>query len=43
MQLQAFKLEERNNDSGKMMRNLAKKMSTAQMEAVAEYMAGLRD
>lgn len=42
-QLQAFKSGERNNDTGKMMRNLAKKMSTAQMEAVAEYMAGLRD
>lgn len=43
MQLQAFKSGERNNDTGKMMRNMAKKMSTAQMEAVSEYMAGLRD
>ena len=43
MQLQAFKSGERNNDTGKMMRNMAKKMSTAQMEAVAEYMAVLRD
>ena len=43
MQLQYFKSGERNNDSGKMMRNLAKKMSTAQMEAVSEYMSGLRD
>jgi len=43
MQLQSFKSGERNNDTGKMMQNLAKKMSTAQMEAVAEYMAGLRD
>lgn len=43
IQLQAFKSGERNNDTGKMMRNMAKKMSTAQMEAVAEYMAGLRD
>ena len=42
-QLQYFKSGERNNDMGKMMRNLAKKMSTAQMEAVSEYMAGLRD
>ena len=42
-QLQYFKLGERNNDTGKMMRNMAKKMSTAQMEAVSEYMAGLRD
>ena len=43
MQLQAFKSGERNNDTGKMMRNMAKKMSTAQMEAVSQYMAGLRD
>lgn len=43
IQLQAFKSGERNNDTGKMMRNMAKKMSTAQMEAVSEYMAGLRD
>ena len=43
MQLKAFKSNERDNDTGKMMRNLAKKMSTAQMEAVSEYMAGLRD
>ena len=42
-QLQLFKSGERNNDTGKMMRNMAKKMSTAQMEAVSEYMAGLRD
>ena len=43
VQLQTFKSGERDNDTGKMMRNMAKKMSTAQMEAVAEYMAGLRD
>lgn len=43
IQLQAFKSGERNNDTGKMMRNMAHKMSTAQMEAVAEYMAGLSD
>lgn len=43
MQLQAFKSGERNNDTGKMMRNMAKKMNTAQMEAVSQYMAGLRD
>lgn len=43
IQLQLFKSGERNNDTGKMMRNMAKKMSTAQMEAVSEYMAGLRD
>ena len=43
MQLEAFKSGERNNDTGKMMRNMSKKMSTAQMEAVSQYMAGLRD
>lgn len=43
MQLQAFKSGERSNDTGKMMRNMAKKMSVAQMEAVSEYMSGLRD
>lgn len=43
MQLEKFKSGDRNNDTGKMMRNMAKKMSTKQMEAVAEYMAGLRD
>lgn len=42
-QLQLFKSGERNNDTGKMMRNMSKKMSTAQMEAVSEYMTGLRD
>ena len=42
-QLQAFKAGERNNDTGKMMRNMAKKMSIREMEAVSEYMAGLRD
>jgi len=42
-QLQYFKSGERNNDTGKMMRNLAKKMSTQQMKSVSEYMAGLRD
>ena len=42
-QLQAFQSGERDNDTGKMMRNMVKKMTVAQMEAVAEYMAGLRD
>lgn len=43
MQLQAFQSGERNNDTGKMMRNMVKKMTVAQMEAVSEYMSGLRD
>lgn len=40
-QLQAFKAGERDNDSGKMMRNIAAKMSEAEMEAVASYIQGL--
>lgn len=43
LQLQAFKSGERNNDTGKMMRNMVKRMTDAQMEAVSEYMTGLRD
>jgi cytochrome c553 len=39
-QLQDFKLKTRNNDSG-IMSSIAKKMTTADMEAVAEYMSGL--
>ena len=39
-QLQNFKLQTRNNDSG-IMSSIAKKMTTADMEAVAEYMSGL--
>lgn len=42
-QLKAFKSGSRNNDSGKMMRNIAKNMTDAEMEAVAEYMTGLHD
>jgi len=42
-QLQTFKSGARNNDTGKMMRNIAKNMTDAEMEAVAEYIAGLRD
>lgn len=42
-QLQIFKSGTRNNDSGKMMRNIALKMTDTEMEAVAEYIAGLRD
>lgn len=39
-QLQDFKLKTRNN-SGDIMSSIAKKMTTADMEAVAEYMSGL--
>lgn len=39
-QLQDFKLKKRDNDSG-IMSSIAKKMTTADMEAVAEYMSGL--
>lgn len=41
-QLQAFKLEQRDNDDNSVMRYIAARMSNAQMEAVAEYMQGLR-
>ncbi len=40
-QLKSFKSATRNNDPGKMMRNIAIKMTDAEMEAVAEYIAGL--
>ena len=42
-QLKAFKTGKRSNDTGKMMRNIALKMTDAEMEAVAEYIAGLHD
>ena len=41
-QLKAFKSGKRANDSGKMMRNIALKMTDAEMEAVAQYISGLR-
>ena len=41
-QLKAFKTGKRSNDSGKMMRNIALKMTDAEMDAVAEYIAGLQ-
>ena len=41
-QLQAFHTGERANDSGKMMRMIAGKLSEQEMKAVAEYIAGLR-
>ncbi len=41
-QLKNFKSSTRNNDAGKIMRNIALKMTDAEMEAVAEYMSGLQ-
>lgn len=41
-QLRAFRAGERVNDAGKMMRNVAAKMTDAEIDAVAEYIAGLR-
>ena len=40
-QLRAFRAGERANDAGKMMRNVAAKMTDAEIDAVAEYIAGL--
>ncbi len=42
-QLKAFRSGTRNNDSGKMMRNIVARMTDTEMEAVAEFIAGLRD
>lgn len=42
-QLMNFKTGKRDNDTGKMMRNVALKMTDAEMTAVAEYISGLRD
>ncbi|GAA0413983.1 c-type cytochrome [Cocleimonas flava] len=42
-QLMNFKTSKRANDTGKMMRNVALKMTDAEMNAVAEYISGLRD
>jgi len=41
-QLQKFKDGSRNNDAGKMMRNVANRMSNAEINAVAAYVAGLK-
>lgn len=41
-QLRYFRSEQRANDNGRMMRNLAARMSDADIRAVSEYMAGLR-
>jgi cytochrome c553 len=40
-QLMQFKHQERSNDPGEMMRNVASKMSQDQMELVAEYLASM--
>ena len=40
-QLHAFKKGARANDAGQMMRNIAAKMTDAEIEAVSEYIAGL--
>ncbi len=41
-QLKAFRVEERSNDPEKMMRMIAAKLSDVEIQAVAEYAAGLR-
>ncbi len=41
-QLAKFKDGSRDNDAGKMMRNVAKRMSKAEMDAVAAYIAGIK-
>ena len=41
-QLKAFRVGARSNDAGKMMRNLAAHLSDAEIEAVAQYITGLR-
>ena len=42
LQLQEFAEGKRDNDAGRMMRNLADKMNKAEMEAVAQYIQGLK-
>jgi cytochrome c553 len=41
LQLKAFRAGERANDAGSMMRGVAKKMTDAEIEAVAQYIQGL--
>ena len=41
-QLNAFRKGERANDAGKMMRNVAAKMTDAEIDTVAEYITGLK-
>jgi len=40
-ELEAFRNGKRNNDAGKMMQDIAAKMSDAQIKAVSQYIAGL--
>lgn len=42
IQLHAFAKEERANDAGRMMRNIANKMTDAEIDAVVAYVQGLR-
>lgn len=42
LQLKAFRTGERANDAGNMMRNIAARMTDAEMQAVASYMEGLQ-
>lgn len=42
LQLQKFKDDSRVNDAGKMMRNVANRMSDNEMKAVAAYIAGMK-
>ncbi|MCL4161976.1 UNVERIFIED_CONTAM: hypothetical protein GTU68_023941 [Idotea baltica] len=42
-QLKLFRSGARANDAGQMMRNIAEKMSDKDMDAVAEYISGLKD
>lgn len=42
-QLKLFKSGKRVNDAGKMMQNIATKMTDADMKAVSEYISGLHD
>lgn len=41
-QLRAFREGTRANDAGRMMRNIARRMTDEEIDAVSEYMAGLR-
>jgi cytochrome c553 len=41
-QLQNFKQGVRANDNGRMMRNVANRMSDEEMKAVAAYIAGMK-
>ena len=42
LQLKNFRSEERSNDSEKIMRTIADKLSDKQIKALADYIAGLR-